>query len=133
MILISVLIDTSFLVAYYDVRDKNHSRAVELLKELETKKFGSLYLSDYIFDETITIIKKYKGKEIAKEKGTAIVNSLQMLNVDINVFKIAWELCKKIDALSFTDCTSLIVMKHYAIEYMATFDSDFNGLTTVLK
>lgn len=129
---ISVLIDTSFLVAYYDSRDNNHQRSTELLKDIETRKFGSTFISDYIFDETITLLKKYIGNKRATEKGNDILNSLELIEVDTAVFNSAWDISKKFDELSFTDCTSIALMKRYDISYITTFDAELKKVVNVL-
>ena len=129
---ISVLLDTSFLVAFYDSRDVNHPCAVELLKDLEAKKYGALFISDYIFDETITLLKKYIGNKRATEKGNDILNALELAMIDSTVFKSTWELSKKFDELSFTDCSSVALMRNYDITYIATFDAGFKKVANVL-
>lgn len=129
---ITVLLDTSFLVAHYNHRDGNHQRAIKLLLELETNQFGSLVISDYVFDETITLIKKYLGNKQAIEKGNELLNSIELTKVDTEVFRLSWEISKRFDNLSFTDCSNLAVMRHYGLEHLATFDSGFNGIVKVL-
>ncbi|MEW5996458.1 MAG: PIN domain-containing protein [Candidatus Micrarchaeota archaeon] len=128
-----MLLDTSFLVAYYDKRDQNHPAAVRLVGELETGKFGRLIISEYVFDELMTILKKFVGKAKAAEKGRDILNSLDFLQADSKVFQLGWELFKKSEGLSFTDCYLVAAMKHYNIEYLATFDSGFHGIVKVLR
>lgn len=130
---ISVLLDTSFLVAFYDLDDVKHARAVELLAELEAGSYGGLFISDYIFDETITLLKKYVGIHKTNEIGNYLLNSVEMANVDKEVFKHTWELSKKFEKLSFTDCSSICLIKYYNITYIATFDSDFSSSVNVLK
>ena len=133
MISISVLLDTDFLVAYYNTREKNHPKAVELLNELETGELGRLWVSDYGFDETITLLKKYLGNKAATEKGNVILSSLELVRVDTEAFGLAWELSKKLDKLSFTDCTHIALMKHFDIDYLATFDSAFDEIVKILR
>jgi predicted nucleic acid-binding protein len=120
-------------VAYYDIRDQNHDRAVRLLKELETGKHGSLYLSEYVFDEVMTILKKYLGKEVAAMKGEAILNSVDFIPADSHLFRMYWDIFKKYDKLSFTDCHILATAKHYNIKYIATCDEAFGDFVEVLS
>lgn len=129
----SVLLDSSFLIAYCNSREKDHVRAVELAKELETDSFGERIISDYIFDETITILKKYLGNKQATENGSKFLASTRFVKIDSLAFALSWELSKKFDVLSFTDCTNIAVMKHYNINYLSTFDSGFDGVVKVLR
>lgn len=129
----SVLLDSSFLVAYCNSREQEHKRAVELAKELESNLFGERIISDYIFDETITILKKYIGNKQATEDGAKLLNSARFVKIDSVIFTFSWELSKRFDELSFTDCTNIILMKHYNIDHLATFDSGFDGIVKVLR
>lgn len=106
---------------------------MELLKELDDGKYGTKFISDYIFDETITLLKKYLGNKKATEKGSDILNSTELLKIDSTAFNHSWELSKKFDQLSFTDCTNIALMKHFNIDYLATFDSGFDGIVKVLR
>lgn len=128
----SVLLDSSFLIALNNTREKDHGRAIELAIELENDAFGERIVSDYIFDETVTILKKYLGNEQATEKGSQMLNSIRLVKVDVEVFSRAWELSKQYDELSFTDCSNVALMRHYAIGYLATFDGGFRGIVNVL-
>ncbi len=130
---ISVILDTSFLVAFYDLDDDNHKRADEFIKEFEGGKFGRLIISDYIFDETITLLKKYIGNKKTTEIGKYLLNSLEFIGMETRLFELSWDLSKKFDELSFTDCSIIATMKHYNIDYLATFDSGFNGFVKVIK
>ncbi|MBI5228260.1 type II toxin-antitoxin system VapC family toxin [Candidatus Micrarchaeota archaeon] len=129
----SVLLDTAFLVAYCDEDDQDHARATKLAKELDSNMFGQLYISDYIFDETITLLKKYIGNKSATERGLKLLNSTTLLKIDSQVFDLSWEFSTKFDHLSFTDCTNVILMRHYKIGHIATFDSGFDGVVKVLR
>ncbi len=129
----SVLLDTAFLVAYCDEDDQDHVRAFKLGKELESNLYGQLFISDYIFDETITLLKKYIGNKAATERGLKLLNSTTLLKIDSNVFDLSWEFSTKFDLLSFTDCTNVMLMRNYNVDYIATFDSGFNGIVKVLR
>ncbi|MEX2701511.1 MAG: type II toxin-antitoxin system VapC family toxin [Candidatus Baldrarchaeota archaeon] len=134
----SVFIDTGIFVAFFNKRDENHKRAVELLKNALSGEFGILYTSDYIFDETVTfIIKKTGRKDLAQTVGNFILGELKgypklfnLLYVDSEVFSYAWKLFNKYSdrRLSFTDCTSLALIKVADIPYIMSFNSDFDGI-----
>lgn len=129
----SVFIDTSFIISYCDSRDSNNARAIELMKEIEKGKYGAIFLSDYILDETATLLKKYLGKENAGEIIDKLISAAEMLKIEQLDFTRSLELFKRMDKLSFTDCTSIHLMEMRGIEYIATFDSDFSSLVKVLR
>lgn len=92
----SVFLDTTYIVAYADSRDKYHKRAMQLAKSIARGTYGKMLCSDYVFDETVTFVLVKQNFEKAKEIGD------RMLNYDITVdsitsrtFQRAWELFKK--------------------------------------
>ncbi len=51
----SIFLDTGVYVAFINKKDKNHDRALVLMKELASGKYGPGYTSDYVLDETLTV------------------------------------------------------------------------------
>ena len=127
-----ILLDTSFLIAYFDSRDANHQKALKVLKEIENNEYGTPFISDYIFDETVTILKKYLGTKLASEKGDDILKAFERIAFTTLLFDETWVLFRKTQKLSFTDCSIVCLMKKYRIEYLTTFDSDFGSTVTIV-
>ncbi len=129
----AVFIDTGIFVAARNRSDVNHERAVYLLKSGLKGEYGALYTSDYIFDEAVTVALVRTGRvEVAIDIGNFILSSgrLKMLYVDRAVFMDAWRIFNKYAGrgLSFTDATSIAFMRRYGIEYIMSFDSNFDGI-----
>jgi hypothetical protein len=121
----AAFIDSSVLVAYYNQRDVHHAQAQELLKRGVEGDFGELFISDYVFDETVTVTLVKTGLDRAVELGDYLLNSeLTLLRVDEDAFHEAWEMFKNL-GMSFTDCTNIAVMHHHGIESILTFDKGF--------
>lgn len=131
MIAIAILLDSGFICAFYNKRDVNHESAVALLQEIESNKFGALYITDYLFDETMTLIFSRIGIEEAITAGKVMLNSYDLIEISKLIFQESWALFQK-RKLSFTDCTNVAVMHYYNIGYLATFDSGFKGIVKTL-
>ncbi len=57
----AVLIDSSVIIAFFNKRDRNHERALELIKDALMNNYGSIFILDYVFDEIVTyLLKKTK-------------------------------------------------------------------------
>jgi len=125
----AILIDTNIFVALSNNRDVNHQRAETLIERSSGGEFGKAYTSDYIFDETVTTaFVRTKNRKKSIELGESILDSeVDMLPVDRQAFEIAWELFKKY-GFSFTDCSSLAIMKLYGIKKLMTFDREFKRI-----
>ena len=131
--MLTVFIDTGIFVAARNKSDVNHERAVNLLKNALKGKYGVMYTSDYVFDEAVTVALIRTGRpEIAIDIGNFILSStkIQMLYVDKTVFVDAWRIFSKFmnKRLSFTDATSIALIKRYNINYIMSFDKHFDGI-----
>ena|SRR3989338_2928021 len=129
-----IFLDTSFLVSVEVETDQNHQKATEIMGEIISGRFGDLFISDYIFDETVTVTFG-KSRELKKAVlvGENLRKSAEMLKVDEKNLEEAWAMFKgqKDSRFSFTDCTTLSVMKRERIKNIATFDSDFRDVKEI--
>ncbi len=122
-----IILDTSFIVSYFNTRDQNHSKAVRLMKKIHEP----LCITDDIFGEVVTVsLIRLKSLDRASKIGEILLKSSKMINVEKTSFDGAWDIfCKqKGTVLSFTDCTTISVMLENNIEKIATFDGDFEKI-----
>ncbi|MEM2959016.1 MAG: type II toxin-antitoxin system VapC family toxin [Candidatus Jordarchaeaceae archaeon] len=133
----STFIDSGIFVAFHNLRDENHDRALNLIRKAASGEFGIVYTSDYVFDESVTTaLIRTNNPSIAQSLGEMILGGpktptfIIMLKVDSEIFKKSWELFVKYaeKGLSFTDCTSIMLIKSRGIDSIISFDSDFDGL-----
>ena len=126
-----IFIDTNIFISYYNEDDENHKIAFKILEDIEKNKYGSAFISDYIFDEIMTVsLMRIKNKEKTIEFGSAILKSnIKILKVNQGIFKKTWQLFQNTNSkMSFTDFTSLVFLKKFNIKYIATFDKDFKKI-----
>jgi predicted nucleic acid-binding protein len=104
----NVFIDTSAFYALVDWIDKNHEKARRIRDSLRGEDMW-LYTSNYIFDESVTLIRAKLGFETALDFGNKMMHSkaVKMLKVTEEIENKAWGIfCKYKDKeLSFTYCT----------------------------
>ena len=125
-----IVLDTSFIVSYFNTRDQNHLKAVKLMKKIHEP----LCITDYIFGEVVTVsLIRLKSLDRATKIGNVLLKSLKIINVEKTSFDNAWNLfCKqKETVLSFTDCTTISVMLENDIGKIATFDGDFGKISKI--
>ncbi len=129
-----IFLDSSFLIAYEVVTDKHHERALNIMKDIALKKYGMVFTSNFIFDETTTIVfARTKNLENAVGAGESILESFNLVEITSAVFKEAWDFFKNQTntGLSFTDCSNVVVMQSNNIKQIATFDEDFKKIEGV--
>lgn len=130
-----IFVDTGAWYASEAEDDANHSRARRFLKnDLATNKHGALVTSDYVLDETITLLRTRKGVKTALDFISKVRSSksLQLVWIGREIFDRAVEELSKFDAeerrpldYSFTDCTSFSIMKDLSIDTAFAFDNHF--------
>ena len=124
-------IDTSFWCALYDASDYHHREAEIIWKALANKPI-ILFTSDYVFDETTTLIGRRIDRQSAIDFGETILQSkvLSMLHVHDSCFSNSWHLFKEYGDkdFSFTDCTSFALMHANGIEQALAYDHHFSQM-----
>lgn len=124
----AVFVDTSAFLAIKNRRDALHKEALALKqKVLNTGK--SLVTSDYVLDESYTIIRLRAGHRIAVEFGEELRGSI-LIRIDYltpEVIEHAWGLFKRFEdkEFSFTDCTSFALMQRLRLREALAFDGHF--------
>ncbi len=125
-----IFLDTSVLVAYIVDRDTNHAKAVPLMKGIVSGRHGPAITSEYVFDETVTVVLvRSKSLDSAIKTGNLIKESMQVLSVTSNTFEASWNRFRnqKDTKFSFTDCTILEMVETNHIDKLATFDKEFES------
>lgn len=126
-----VFVDTSAFKAYYDKKDRHHLIARSFVNGVVRREneFRLFVTSDYILDETVTLVKIACGTKEASRFLDIIQKSriVMVISVGEDCFKKAKETFEKHTdkGWSFTDCTSFTLMRELGIRNAFTFDEDF--------
>jgi uncharacterized protein len=132
---LAIFIDTGVFVAANNKSDNKHERASDLMKEALEGKYGTMYTSDYVIDESVaTALARTRDHRIAVNTGLFIIESLRIEKIytDSEDFEAAWMKFQKLGKkpLSFTDCVSISQIAKRRIGSIMSFDSGFDGLVT---
>jgi len=115
-------------LARYLRRDQYHQEAIRLWKELEASK-KSICTSNFVIDETITLLARKANGNYAVEKAKIIFSSnvLEIIRVDERLELQAVRLFEKYadQNISFTDCVSFAIMRQNNIVDTFSFDKHF--------
>ena len=136
-----LIIDTNYFVALFNNRDHNHQRAKLFLNDLKKSKWGSRIITDYIMDETITMLwVQTHSKDLVKDFYNKIVMNKKFARLEKitseDITK-AWEFWNKYaeytkKPLSFTDCSILAIIERLQITNVLTFDAEFDGMVPIV-
>ena len=127
-----VFIDTWGWLALQDKREPHHQEVKNFYKEFRQRK-GTVYTTDYVLDETITLLFRRlpfsTAKEFLKDIDQAVEEGyLHLERVTPERFNTAKDLRIKFQdkpRISFTDFTSMIIMSERIIAEILTEDDHF--------
>lgn len=137
----SIFLDTGFYIAFYNSKDKYHSRAKEIYNELKNNKYGKIYTSTDVLDELFTYFQRMISQSAANEiasywfEKNQRFGSVLFPNESI-LSKAAGIFSKQIHerkALSFTDCLIIATCKEANISNLVSFESGFHNMINVIQ
>ena len=124
-----IFVDTSAWYALEVEDDSNHSPATRFLELLKRGRYGSLLTTDYVLDETLTLLLLRRGSAAALSFLDKVnrSKSIRIIWIDSSLFWKTIEFMKERTdkRWSFTDFTSLLIMKQTNVTNAFTFDENF--------
>jgi uncharacterized protein len=123
-----IFIDTGAFLARYIKRDQYHQQAVEFWNELRRLR-ERCYTSNFVLDETFTLLARRTGHEFAIQRARNIYLSkkLTILRPTHEDEQTALDIWNKYadQAPSFTDCISFAFMRKNKIKRVFSFATHF--------
>ena len=137
----TVIVDTGVLYADHDTDASRHDAATRAVEAIYDGEFGQPYVSDYIYDEAVTLTLKRSDVEAAKVLGKRIrgvdpyPTTYEMRSISAAVFADAVSVFERYDdqQLSFTDASTVALCERHAIDAVVSFDDDFDGVVDRIK
>ncbi len=123
-----IYIDTGAFIARYIHKDQYHSKAVTYWEQIENSN-EQCFTSNFVLDETLTLLARRTDYRFASRKGRNI-----LLSKAITILRPAYEdevlalnLFEKYADLeiSFTDCISFVLISKNKINTIFSFDKHF--------
>jgi uncharacterized protein len=124
-----ILVDTGAWYALTDPQERHHGHAVAMFGRLTKGEHGRMVTSDYILDETYTLLRMRLGVEPVKLLRELLEqsSSIQVVRISDNDFERSVDLmlAHEDKRWSLTDCTSFVIMRELEIGGAFTFDHNF--------
>ena len=133
----TVLVDAGVFCAQADRAANRHEVAIDALQTIFKGEYGQPYTSDYVFDEVVTLtLARTENHEKAVRIGQRIRGEggfpslIRLQYVTPPIFDDAVEVFERYDdqQLSFTDETTVALLRHHDIDSVLSFDDDFDGI-----
>jgi len=124
------VVDTGVLVGMADVEDEHHDTAMEIVRGMDHGDLPTGRVTNYIALETLNWIHNRKRHEKAVETYERLNQSagFEILHAAQKDFTSALSLFQTYDSLSFGDATIAAYMQRENIEYLYSFDDDFDAI-----
>ena len=118
-------VDTSAWLAYANRSDPDHSKIRQALQSFQ----GRLVTSNFVFDETVTLSCLRLGHAVATRVGEVLLDPtlVDLIGVTPGDEAVAWSLFlhRSAQGYSYTDCTSLVVLKRLGLRRVAALGEVF--------
>ncbi len=124
-----IFIDTGAFFARYYAADQHHTKCVNLWERL-LKAPQKCFTSNFVIDEVLTLLGRRTDNKFAAERARNMLDSniLTILRPSHDVEYEALDLFEKYadQKVSFTDCTSFVLMRKHRITKAFSFDRHFS-------
>lgn len=128
-------IDTGVLIGRADADDEHHDVATEIISGIDHGELPTARITNYVVLETLNWIQTRKRHEKAVETYERLHQSagFEVLHAAQKDFQRALSLFKTYESLSFGDATIAAYMNREDIEYLYSFDDDFDALEDITR
>jgi len=129
------VVDTNVLVGMANAADEHHDVAMDIVRGMDHGDLPTGRVTNYIVLETLNWVHNRKRHEKAVETYERLNQSagFEVLHAAQKDFPSAVDLFQTYDGLSFGDATIAAYMQRESIEYLYSFDDDFDALSGITR
>lgn len=136
----SVFVDTGVFFAAFDRTASRHESARAALESvLRSTEYGKVVTSDYVYDETVTLMLRRTGRTAEAMDVGRRIRSMEdgstptgptLLFASPSLFDLAVETFERFadQSLSFTDAMTIAMVDRHELDAVLSFDDDFDGI-----
>jgi len=129
------LVDTGVLIGMTDTDDQHHDTAMDIVRGVDHGELPTGRVTNYVVLETLNWIHNRKRQQTAVETYERLNQSagFEIHHSAQKDFNRAIELFETYDRLSCGDATIVAYMQREEIEYLYSFDGDFDAVEGVTR
>lgn len=118
------------MIGAFNPRDAHHTKARPILEALVAGKLGRVLITDHIFGEVTTYLRKKVGPESSCQVAEAMLDSehLEVAFVNEDIFNAAYHIFRRYERLAFTDAASVVVYRNRRASGIFSFDRGFDAV-----
>ncbi|MDQ2074755.1 PIN domain-containing protein [Haloarcula sp. H-GB4] len=128
-------VDTGVLIGMADADDQHHGTAMEVVRGMDHGELPTGHVTNYVALETLNWIHNRKHQQTAVETYERLNRSagFEILHAAQKDFTNALGLFETYDRLSLGDATIVAYMQREGIEYLYSFDDDFDAVNDITR
>ena len=129
------LLDTNVLLASASSRDEYHDRAREIVRGIDHGDLPEAIVTNYVVAETLNL----SGEKLVADAANQMLDRLiegthfEIVHAPKADFNAAQALFRRYGELSFVDSTIAAYMDREDVEYLYSFDDDFDAVTNLTR
>lgn len=130
-----VVLDSSFLIAYYNARDVHHAAAARAMVQLLSGAWGTALLLEYVFLEVVTVLLARRNLDTAVGVGRILLDAREVAFVPCSeLFLDTWTLFQHQAGrgLSLADAAIVVAARREPPGRVLTFDAGFGQVDGVI-
>jgi len=129
------VVDTAVLIGMADDDDQHHEAASRIVRGIDRGELPAGRVTNYVVLETLNWIHNRKHHQTARDLYDRLSESagIELVHAAQKDFTRAVELFETYDGLSFGDATIVAYMHREGIEYLYSFDDDFDAVAEVTR
>lgn len=129
------VVDSNVLIGAASRRDQDHDRALEILTGIDAGNLPRARLTNYVLAEAMGYIHERHRHDIAVELLDRLRSgsAFEFVHTPKADFMRADELFHEYSNLSFVDATIGAYLEREALEYLYSFDDDFDALDHITR
>lgn len=133
--MVVALLDTNVLFANASARDEYHDRGREIVRGIDHGELPEVIVTNYVIAETLNLTREKLSPDAANQMLDRLIEGahFEIVHAPKADFNAAQAIFRRYSELSFVDATLTAYMDRKEIEYLYSFDDDFDGLDHVTR
>ncbi|WP_247731361.1 type II toxin-antitoxin system VapC family toxin [Halovivax limisalsi] len=129
------MLDTNVLFASASARDAYHDRARELVRGIDYGELPDAIVTDYVVAEALNLVREKLGPEVANGVLERLIEGthFEVVHTPQTDFIRAQSLFREHPQLSFVDATLAAYMHREDVQYLYSFDDDFDVVDELVR
>lgn len=129
------LVDTNVVLARADSDDPNHETAKRIVSAIDQGDLPTGRVTNYVVAELLNFTRERRGQRYAMDLYERLNRSagFEIVHAAQKDFSTALDHFETYEGLSFVDATLVAYMEREDVEYLYSFDDDFDAVDDVTR